>query len=146
MKTTLQPFPVDKTQQSTILQMVEKNISSLLVISKKVNLPLEDVQDIINTMVSQNLLRGYISEDGTRFFRTDSRYRSSKPKEIQVEIENNFFTPGKIVFFTGLLMFIIGQIGSRMVAMHSLIWECLASSVVLGLLFILLGMILFSKE
>ncbi|MBD3408254.1 MAG: hypothetical protein GF411_19180 [Candidatus Lokiarchaeota archaeon] len=101
---------------------------------------------MIQELLNEGTLHGYLTEDGSRFFKGDAKFLPQKPKEVEVAIERGFFTPGKLVFFIGLSMFIGGQIGVRLVPIDSILWQILSSIVVLSLIVILLGMIAFSKE
>ena len=144
---TVQSSQLIEPKEKEIMRLIiEKNISSIPMISEMVDLPIVKVQETIYDLASREKLHGKISEDGLRFFKGGSKYVSSNPKTTAVDVKTNRFTPAKLTLLSGISLFIFGEIAVRLVPRNSTLWDIFSMTVILSLVLIPLGLVLFSKE
>ena len=94
-----------------IHHIMELDVSAIELLAKIVRTDEEGTRALIEELVKEGKLEGYITEDGRRFFRTQVRV-SDKPKIQSEDKLPDFMTyntaPGRIVAAIGATMGIIG--------------------------------------
>ncbi len=95
--------------------IIEKNVSSLAILSQQLGVDVVTIREMILTMVAEGTLQGRMSEDGSRFFRNDIRRPSPAVPSKGVEDVLPAFMrynvrPGCIIAVFGLAIIIIALI------------------------------------
>lgn len=98
----------DKKEKIVSLIMTH-NVSAIAILSKKLELDPDAVIELINELVSENVLHGLISEDGVRFFRSDAKI-SDAPVIHRDDKMPEFLSydtrPGKVIAIIGFIVLI----------------------------------------
>lgn len=107
--------PVAKDDTDAIQRLVslvnEYNMSSIDILSEKLDRSEDAVRDLIQSLVDMGKLHGNITNDGERFFRSDTKLSQAPVLSSNNEpiIYRADTTLGKYIFLAGFVMFIIGQ-------------------------------------
>ena len=87
------------------------NVSAIVTLSEKLEIDQEAVIELINELVADETLHGSVTEDGTRFFRSDAKV-SEAPVIERDDKEPEFLSfnsrPGIIVSIIGAIILGIG--------------------------------------
>lgn len=94
-----------------LVELIQGNVSSVEFISEELGLTEEETGTILTELILDGTIKGSLTEDGSRFFRSDTK-KSTLPQgviEQDYELKYPDTRLGKIVTIVGLAMFIVGQ-------------------------------------
>lgn len=135
----------EMTQVETLIG--QYGLSSIQMISTRLGIGEDETRSLIQDLVGSGHLHGRLSEDGTRFFRSDVRVseapivrRHEEPVETQLNTQ-----PGKIASVIGLAMIVIGEL------LPDSLWSGLfsdvnAAIVILGVVAFIVGLMMISRS
>ena len=91
--------------------VAEQNMSSVTMISEHLGIDEDTARVYIQELVETGKLKGYITEDGSRFFKSDVHLTSAPIVAAHEEWipETHDTKIGKIVFVAGIALVVIGQ-------------------------------------
>ncbi len=93
--------------------IVEHNVSAIVIMSEKLKIDPEAVVELINELVSEDKLHGILTEDGTRFYRSDAKV-SEAPVISHEDSEPDFLSydtrPGIVISIIGAIILIGGSL------------------------------------
>ena len=92
----------------------EKDISSIYLMSTKLSVDEENIKELLNELVQEGQLNGFMTEDEQRFFKTEVDV-SQKPIIPRNNKEPDFLSydtkPGTIIFIIGFVIVMVGLLG-----------------------------------
>ncbi|MFW9847564.1 MAG: hypothetical protein ACFFF4_00385 [Candidatus Thorarchaeota archaeon] len=137
----------DKTTiKQEIVRLISSNISAIHLVAEHLKVSDEVVSSLILELVEEGKLKGTISEDGLRFFRSDVKMPTISNEPVEEEQKGNpMFIIPKAIVTMGIAMFIAGQIFTRVFAQGTPLQETSAGLVLLGLIAIFGGLFSFTK-
>lgn len=122
--------------------VAEQNMSSVSMISEQLGIDEDTARDYLQDLVEQGELEGYITEDGSRFFKSEVHMTSAPIVAL-----NEDWTPethetkyGKIIFVFGLALIIAGQVVPRILVNDSLSLGIGAALAMIGFIALLGGL------
>ncbi len=130
----------ENTEQQ-ILGLINSNISALSIMSEYLEIEQEIVHDTLQQMIEKGKVKGKITEDGERFYKTDTRM----PKEAiadDIEEKDEKFSLRSFAFrvtlIGALIAFIAGQVFVRLDIEGSPLYNMGVASIMLSI-FLVLG-------
>ncbi|MGY5870756.1 MAG: hypothetical protein RTV72_00785 [Candidatus Thorarchaeota archaeon] len=100
-------------KQKIVSLVIEHNVSAIVTLSEKLEVDQETVIELINELISEKKLQGTITEDGTRFFRSDAKVSDAPviPRDDELPQFLSYNTrPGYAIAIIGFLVLIGGAI------------------------------------
>lgn len=100
-------------KEKLINLITEHNVSAIVTMSEKLQIEPEAVIELINELVTEGRLHGTITEDGSRFFRSDAKVSQApviERDEKQPEFLSYNTKPGYAAAIVGALLLIAGGI------------------------------------
>jgi hypothetical protein len=98
---------MSEVKEKLINYILKEDISSIQIMSRRLSLDQEEVREILDQLVGDGEIIGYINKDGTRFFRHDLK----QPKKESIALDeytpdsNGFDTrPGIIISLVGIIV------------------------------------------
>ncbi|MGY5875592.1 MAG: hypothetical protein RTU30_07590 [Candidatus Thorarchaeota archaeon] len=135
----------DPTQlKDNLREIVEhSNMSSIEMISEALGTDEEQTTDLLLELVEDGILSGHLTEDGTRFYRSDVKTSDAPVSAViddlvfeQRERGNSFYVP-----LAGLIVFIAGQIIHQVFGHIENLYGVTSGIVMGGLILLVLGLI-----
>jgi hypothetical protein len=134
------------TTKQDIVQLITNNVSAIPLIAEHLQIDDELVISLLEDLVEEKTLKGTICENGLRFYRSDVKMPTHFEESEEEEIEDNpMAMVPKLIVATGIIMFITGQIFTRVFTQGTPLQETSAGLVVLGLFAIFGGLFSFTK-
>lgn len=104
---------MNEKKQKLIDLIVEHNVSAIITMSEKLAVEPEVIIEMINELVAEGKLHGTITEDATRFFRSDAKV-SDAPVIEREDVMPDFLDydtrPGYVTAVIGAVILIAGGI------------------------------------
>ncbi len=123
--------------------MEHSNMSSIEMISEALGIDEEMTTELLLELVEDGILSGHLTEDGTRFYRSDVKKSDAPVAAViddlvieQRERGNSFYIP-----VVGFIVFIVGQIIHQMFGHIEELYGMTSGIVMGGLILIVLGLI-----
>ncbi|RDE15243.1 MAG: hypothetical protein C4K48_04150 [Candidatus Thorarchaeota archaeon] len=137
----------DKSELLTML-ILQENISAIVILSERTGLKTDDVVDMINELMSKGRLKGTLTEDGSRFFKSSVKVSDARviPREEKLPAFLSYNTkPGKVTAIVGLLILASGGIVTILAT--DLVEQNFAVLLILiGLVLLLLGLYFIARR
>jgi hypothetical protein len=134
------------TTKQEIAQLISNNVSAIPLIAEHLHINESEVILKLEELVEEGILKGTISEDGLRFYRSDVKMPTiSDETVVEVQEDNSMFMIPKAIIVTGIIMFFAGQIFTRVFAEGTALRETSAGLVLLGLIAIIWWSLLIHK-
>jgi hypothetical protein len=132
---------------SRIIDLVERNVSSVDMISETLNLHPEETRSILDHLSKEGRLHGHLTEDGSRFFKTDIKGSDASPIEMMDNLDSHSTNSrlGLYVMTLGFAVYIIGNILVRVGGEESMLWGIGGAVTLAGPIIIILGLFFASQ-
>ena len=98
---------MSEVEEKLIHFILEEDISAIQIMSRRLDISQEEVRELLDSLVGNGKLIGYISKDGQRFFRHDLKqpHKESKATDDYVPDYGGFDTrPWILVSIVGLII------------------------------------------
>ena len=106
---------MSEKKQLLIDLIVKHNVSAIVTMSEKLEIEQEAVIELINELVGENQLYGSVTEDGSRFFRSDAKVSEApviEREEKMPEFLSYDTKPGFIIAIIGAIILLSGSLVS----------------------------------
>ena len=122
--------------------VAEQNMSSVTMISEQLGIDEDLTRVYLQELVETGELKGYITEDGSRFFKSDVHMTSAPIVALHEEWipETHDTRLGKIIFVVGIVLIVIGQAGPRILVRDPLSVGFGAALAMIGFVILLGGL------
>lgn len=104
---------MNENKEKLVNLVIEHNVSAIVTLSENLKIEPEAVIELINELISENKLHGMLTEDGTRFYRSDAKV-SEAPVIHRDEEEPVFLAydtrPGFVIAIIGAIVLAAGAI------------------------------------
>jgi len=107
---------MNEKKEKLVNLIVEHNVSAIVTISENLKIQPEDVVKLINELISEDKLHGMITEDGTRFYRSDAKVSEAPviPREDEMPDFLSYDTrPGIAIAIVGAIILVAGGVVSN---------------------------------
>ncbi|MFW9908231.1 MAG: hypothetical protein ACFFEF_06620 [Candidatus Thorarchaeota archaeon] len=145
---TVEEIKVDKsTLKRRITKLIKSNLSSIKMIAEQLETSDEIVLELVAELIEERVVKGSISPDGSRFFRSDLGTPDLSQEAIQEEPEpakSSLLIP-KLITLVGASLFVAGQVLIRMVAEEVPLHNSAGAMVFLGMFTFIGGLLSFSR-
>ncbi|MBD3408276.1 MAG: hypothetical protein GF411_19290 [Candidatus Lokiarchaeota archaeon] len=134
-----------QTDKDKLVNLIKtSSMSSIDIMSERLEISVEETLALIHEAIDEGLIQGTITEDESRFYRTDIDESSEPSSQKEIEILKISSPVGKYVIIIGFASFIAGQV---LVRLEDIAFSYdLGASLVVGSLFIIaLGMFFASR-
>jgi hypothetical protein len=104
---------LEDKKEKLVSLIIEHNISAIVTFSEKLDLDREEVIELLNELVAEGRLHGSITDDGTRFFRSDAKVSKAPVIEREEKLPEflSYNTkPGYIIGLIGIFILIAAGI------------------------------------
>ncbi len=131
-----------------LMELVEKNVSSIDMLSSQLGIPPEETQKMLLDLVAEGKLTGKLTADGSRFFRSDVK-TSDAPTIVsapELEIGRQDARPGFFIMLSGIILFVIGNLLVNMTAEFRTLWSLGSALLFAGPLVLIAGLFYISKK
>ena len=129
-----------------IVQLISNNISAIPLIAEHIKISEDLVSALISELVEEGVLKGTISQDGLRFYRSDIKMPTILEESIEEpQKDSSMLMIPKAIVITGISLFIAGQIFVRIFEVGTSLRDTAAGLVFLGLIAIFGGLFTFTK-
>jgi hypothetical protein len=95
-----------------IVQLVtDYKMSSISMISEQLGIDENTTREYLQELVNEGELKGFLTEDGCRFFKSDAQITSAPIVGLHQElIQETYDTRlGKLIFLSGIVLIVLGQ-------------------------------------
>lgn len=110
---------MNEKKEKLVNLIIEHNVSAVVIISDNLKIDTEEVVKLINELIAEDKLHGTITEDGTRFYRSDAKV-SEAPVIPRGEEMPDFLTydtrPGIAIAIIGAILLLAGGLVSNFAA------------------------------
>jgi hypothetical protein len=122
--------------------VTEQNMSSVTILSEYLGIDEDTARVYLQDLVETGELKGYITEDGSRFFKSDVRVTSAPivSSHDDWNPETHDTKIGKIIFVTGIAFLATGQVLPRLFSSEDLNVGLGAALAMFGFVVILVGL------
>jgi hypothetical protein len=128
--------------------VVRHNVSAIVTLSEKLEIETKAVIELINELVSENKLEGSVTEDGTRFFRSNAKV-SAAPVIEREEAPPDFLSydtrPGYYIAIVGAIILITGGVVS-VNAVDTTEQDFAAGLFIIGMCILFVGLFLVARR
>ncbi len=101
---------MDQAKQDLLTLVNEKHISAVQIMANRLGIEEDQVRNLLTQLIEEGLLDGHITEDGSRFFRSNVKVEIT-PESVEEEYVPEFMKyntkPGKIVAYIGLMVMVL---------------------------------------
>jgi len=128
--------------------VVEHNVSAIITLSEKLKIEPDAVIEMINELISEGKLQGTITDDGTRFFRSDAKVSDAPviPREEELPEFLSYDTrPGYAIAIIGAIILLGGALVS-VFATDTSEQDFAAGLFLIGLAILFVGLYLVTKR
>lgn len=104
---------MNENKEKLVNLVIEHNVSAIVTLSENLKIEPEAVIELINELISENKLHGMLTDDGSRFYRSDAKV-SDAPVIPRDDEEPDFLTydtrPGFAIAIIGALVLVGGTL------------------------------------
>ena len=132
---------------SRIIDLVESNISSVDMISETLQLNPEEIRSILERLSEDGRIKGHLTSDGSRFFKSDTKVSDAPRIELMedLEVPKTNTKPGLFVIILGFASYFIGNMLVRIGEEQTFLWGLGGAITLAGPIVILVGMFIVSR-
>ncbi len=133
----------DSLKQSLTIIINETGLSSVEAMSEQLGIDEKLTSNLLRDLVNEGAVAGHLTEDASRFFRTDVK-QSDAPIAIEnQELEVNTAKRGYGIYvpIAGLVIFIAGQILHNTLGQLEEYWNMTSGIVMGGLIILIMGLV-----
>ena len=130
-----------------LVDLVERNVSSVDMLSSQLGLSPEKTQEILLDLVEEGKLDGKLSPDGARFFRSDVKTSDAPTigSAPELELKKQDARAGILVMISGIVMYIMGNLLVNINIEFEILWNLGSSLVFAGPLVLIAGLFYISR-
>ena len=107
---------MNEKKEMLVSLVAEHNVSAIITMSEKLKIEPEEVVELVNELLSEGKLQGTITEDGSRFFRSNVKVSDAPIIEREEKLPE-FLTydtrPGYTISILGAIVLVGGALVSR---------------------------------
>jgi len=137
-------------ESSPIIELIESSgVSSIRMIASALEMDVENVTIEIESLIQKGILHGYITEDRTRFFKTDvkiSKAPSVRSNADEFVIQQPETRSSKYTMIAGLLSITSGFVARALLPLSEIAQSIGASLVLIGMAILAAGWLYLSKQ
>ena len=121
----------------------ETGLSSIEVMSEQLGIHDELTSELLKDLVDQGAISGHLTDDGSRFFRTDVKQSDAPVVIPNQELDVNTADRGYGIYIpiAGIVIFIVGQILHNTIGQLETYWNMTSGVVMGGLIILILGLV-----
>jgi hypothetical protein len=139
---------MSEKKQELINLIMNQNVSAIYTLSTRLEITTDEVIQLINDLIEEGNLKGTLTEDHERFFKSDIKL-SAAPTIAREDDQPSFLTfnarPGKVTAIVGFLIVIAGLIVNAF-ATDAIEQNFAALLVLFGILIIITGLYCLSRR
>ncbi|NHJ14395.1 MAG: hypothetical protein EAX95_12015 [Candidatus Thorarchaeota archaeon] len=132
---------------SKVVHLVESNVSSIEIIGEMLSVSPDEARTLILRLTESGRLKGHLTEDGCRFFRSDvvpsKAPTAGKSEDLKVSSPN--MKPGLVLIVLGFASYMLGNILVRVSIEDTFLWGVGGAITFAGPLIIIAGLIVVSQ-
>ena len=137
-------------EDNPLIEYIEtSNVSSIEMIARALQMDEDDVRNQLEDLLTVGLLHGIISEDGSRFFKSDVRVSSAPSIRSNAEelvLESADTTTSKYLMVGGILSIVGGLITRALTPLSETLQSIGASFVLMGIAILAGGWLMLSRK
>ncbi len=106
---------MEDKKEKLVSLIIDHNVSAIVKFSEKLELDKEEVIELLNELVAEERLHGSITDDGTRFFRSDAKVSTApviEREENLPEFLSYNTRPGYIIALIGMCILVAAGVTS----------------------------------
>ena len=139
---------MSETKDKLVHFILEEEISSIQLMSRRLGISQEEIREVLDELIGEGRLIGYISKDETRFFRHDLKQpvkESQAVDDYSPDANGLDIRPGYFLIFVGIIVLSISSI-FYYIAVNPEDIDLSAVMMFVGLFILLLGCYWVSKR
>jgi hypothetical protein len=142
-----EPTRIPRDAVANLMSLVEKNVSSIDILSSQLGLSVEETQQLLLGLVDKGRISGQLTPDGCRFFRSDAKTSDAtaiEPAPESVHMKQDA-RPGFIIMICGIALYIVGNLMVNYATEFEIFWSFGSALLFAGPLVLIAGLIYVSK-